>query len=338
MRNEASLEQWKILYETATRIRERKPWDKFWDMDLIGVRNGAEDDTVFFSILGRGDECYGIAVYEGFTGLNRFLMMAMQQHLNLAPECAMYYQNHLACFWGDREELTEKQRRLIKELGYKYRGKNQWLYFQSFQPGYCPCNLDGDELLRMSGHLQDLELALRCYEETGAAVDFEKGNMFLLTFEEDKKKWHCGEAPLPFTVYQYRNVLIQDEEVLAELEKVPDSGAVLEAGLSVLGLSVADRDYDRPLNPMLALLGDASSEIILKFEMVPPEESPAAKLAEIVVEYIFQHGVPGEIRVSDVIVEAGLEQICDICGITLRRVEKLSGLNSFVQSMRRMHF
>jgi hypothetical protein len=29
------------LYEAATRIKELKPWELFWDMDLIGIRNGA---------------------------------------------------------------------------------------------------------------------------------------------------------------------------------------------------------------------------------------------------------------------------------------------------------
>lgn len=48
MREEASLEQWKVLYETATRIKELKPWEKFWDMDLIGVSRGNEENTVFF--------------------------------------------------------------------------------------------------------------------------------------------------------------------------------------------------------------------------------------------------------------------------------------------------
>ena len=36
MRKEALLEQWKQLYEVATRIK-LKPWEKLWDMDLIAV-------------------------------------------------------------------------------------------------------------------------------------------------------------------------------------------------------------------------------------------------------------------------------------------------------------
>ena len=138
------------MYETATRIKERKPWDKFWDMDIIGITRGNEDDTVFFSILGRGEDGYGVSAYEGFEGLNTFLMLAMQESMNLFSEYAMYHQKCLSCYWGNREELSNAQRKTIKDLGYKYRGKNQWLYFMSFEPGYYPYNLDKDEVLRMS--------------------------------------------------------------------------------------------------------------------------------------------------------------------------------------------
>ena len=116
MRKEASLEQWKELYEVATRLKERKPWEKFWDMDLIGIRNGAAEDTVFFSILGRGGECYGITAYRGYDGLNRYLMLVMQERMNLSVDFAMYHQRNLTCYWGNRDELTDKQRKMIKEL------------------------------------------------------------------------------------------------------------------------------------------------------------------------------------------------------------------------------
>ena len=65
MRKEASLEQWKVLYEAATRIKELKPWEKVWDMDLIGIKYGKEEDTVFFSILGRGGSCTAYRFMKG---------------------------------------------------------------------------------------------------------------------------------------------------------------------------------------------------------------------------------------------------------------------------------
>ncbi len=335
MRKEASLEQWKVLYETATRIKELKPWEKFWDMDLIGIRSGAEEDTVFYSILGRGGSCYGIAVYEGYEGLNSFLMLAMQQSMNLKPEYVMFNQRNLTCYWGNRDELTDKQRKIIKELGYSYRGKNQWLYFLSFEPGYYPYNMDESEVLRMSGYFQDLELALRYYVETDIKVDFEHGNMFSFAFGKDKKTWNFGEEPLPFTSFQFGKLIITDDKLLSHIKKAPRCNAVLEAEVSVLGASVSDKKYDRPANPALSLLGDARTGTMLKFEMLEPEDDPVSVLAEILIGFIFQYGIPREIRVSNVIVEAGLKQICDVCGIKLRRVKKLQGLEEFMQEMQR---
>lgn len=338
MRTEASLEQWKVLYEAATQIKELKPWEKFWDMDLIGIRYGAEEDMVFFSILGRGGNCYGIAVYEGYEGLNTFLMLTMQQSMNLSSEYAMFNQKNLTCYWGNRDELTNEQRKVIKDLGYSYRGKNQWLYFLSFEPGYYPYNMDEEEVVRMSGYLQDLGLALRYYDDVNIKVDFESGNMFLFSFGKDKKTWNFGEAPLPFTAFQFGNLLITDEELLDDLAKASKCNAVLEADVSVMGARITDKKYSRPANPALSLLGDASSGTIIKFEMLEPDDDPIVMLAEIVVGFIFQYGAPKEIRVSNVIVEAGLEQLCNVCGVKLRRVKRLQGLDSFKQSMYRFDF
>lgn len=335
MRTEASIEQWRTLYETATNIKELKPWEKFWDMDLIGIRDGAEEDTVFFSILGRGGECFGITVYEGYEGLNSFLMLAMQQSMNLSPQYTMSQQKNLTCYWGNREELSTKQRNIIKELGYKYRGKNQWLYFLSFEPGYYPYNMDADEVQRMSRYLQDLEFALRHYDQMETDVDFAEGNMFLLTFGKDRKTWNFGQAPLPFTAFRFGNLVLTDEELLDDLARAPRCDAVLEAGVSVLGASVSDKKYDRPANPVLSLLGDARSGMMLKFEVLEPGDDPIVMLAEILIGFIFNAGVPKEVKVSNVIVEAGLEQICDMCGIRLRRVKRLRGLESFMEEMQR---
>lgn len=329
MRIEATSEQWKDLYEVTTRIKELKPWEKFWDMDLIGVIKDDDEDSVFYSILGRGGDCYGIAVYEGFEGLNSFLMLTMQQSMNLSTEYAMFNQKNLTCYWGKRDELSDKQRKMIKELGYTYRGKNQWLYFLSFEPGYYPYNMDTDEVLRMTEYMRNLERALKCYEQETEGVDFEHGNMYHIMLDEENEIISTGEMPLPFTSFQFGNLLITDEKLLSDLAKVPKCNAVLEADVSALGASVNDKKYDRPANPALSLLGDANSGAVIKFEMLEPEDDAIVMLAEILIGFIFQFGTPKEVRVTNVIVEAGLEQICDVCKIKLRRVKRLPGLDEF---------
>lgn len=337
MRKEAAIEQWKKLYEVATRLKEMKPWEKFWDLDIIGIREGAEEDTAFYSILGRGGDCYGIVVYEGYEGFNDFMMLTMKEQLNLPMEYVMFSQKNLTCYWGNRDELTENQRKIIKEMGYKYRGKNQWLYFLSFEPGYYPYNLDQDEVVRMTNYFLNLELALQCYESEQVRVDFEHGEMYYFEFGEDKKTWKFEARPLPFTSFQFGNLLITDDELLEDLKNAPKCKAVLEADIAILGISVSDKKFKRPANPATCMIADAASRMMLSCKLQEPGEDAIVALAEEMIGFIFQYGAPKEVRVSNILVEAGLEQICQTCGIKLRRVRTLRAIEEFREEMGRFY-
>ena len=37
-------------------------------------------------------------------------MLTMQQQMNLSVEYAMFNQRNLTCYWGNRDELTDKQK------------------------------------------------------------------------------------------------------------------------------------------------------------------------------------------------------------------------------------
>ena len=97
MRQEATIEEWRDLYRVGTKIKALKPWEKFGDTDLIGIQEKKEENTVFFSILGRDGDCCGVAAYEGYKGLNDFLMLTKQESMGLSMEYAMFSQNNLTC-------------------------------------------------------------------------------------------------------------------------------------------------------------------------------------------------------------------------------------------------
>lgn len=160
------------------------------------------------------------------------------------------------------------------------------MYFLSFEPGYYPYNMDTDEVLRMTEHMRNLERALKCYEQETEGVDFEHSNMYHIMLDEENEIISTGEMPLPFTSFQFGNLLITDEKLLSDLAKVPKCNAVLEADVSVLGASVNDKQYDRPANPALSLLGDANSGAVIKFEMLEPEDDAIVMLAEILIGFI----------------------------------------------------
>ena len=117
------------------------------------------------------------------------------------------------------------------------------------------------------------------------------------------------------------------------MASVKKNKMVLEIDIYPMGVSVSDKKFKRPANPTLCLIGDSVSEMMMACEMTEPDDDPMVILADKLIDFIFQCGAPKEIRVSNIIIEAGLEQICDVCGIKLRRVKKLAGLEAFIAGM-----
>lgn len=182
--------------------------------------------------------------------------------MNIPGEYAMFSQNNLTCYWGNREELSEKQRKIIKDMGYRFRGKNQWLYFMSFQKGYFPYNMDKDEVRRMTEYLELLADAAAYYRENGLKTDFEHGKMFYYSKEDGKVL--AEERELPFTGYHFPTLTLTDDELIQELRDSQKVDTVLEADLVYSGAAVADEEYDRPANPCLCLLAEAKTGMMLK--------------------------------------------------------------------------
>ena len=138
---------------------------------------------------------------------------------------------------------------------------------------------------------------------------------------------------MPFTSCQFPVLTLADEELLQELKEAPQNKCVLEAECTYSGAVVNDKKYDRPANPMLCLLAERESGMMLKAEMIEPDEDAMAILADEVVGFILTHGAPKEIHVSNVIIEAILEDVCKAAGIRLRRVKKLSAVSEFLDGM-----
>ena len=51
MATQATLEQWEELYDLAIEITKLKPWNAYWDMDLIAVETKKNEEPNFVSIM-----------------------------------------------------------------------------------------------------------------------------------------------------------------------------------------------------------------------------------------------------------------------------------------------
>lgn len=334
VREEASLEEWRTLYEAAAKIKELKPWERFWDMDLIALEEG--DDIAFAVILGRGGTCYGISIYENLEGLNDYMMLCQREEMNLSETYAGFNQNNLTCYWGDREELSEEQYQIVKSLGYKFRGKNQWLYFISHKTGYFPYNMDAAEVKRMSSYLSQLARAIQYYDEKGLKVDFEHRNMFCYSLDQKTGQWNGEEKPLPFTSYRFLHLDISNEEFAQELCEIPQEDYGLDIHIECIPASIGDEEYERPGLVRMLMLADTDTGMILGADIIRPDEFEGDALINRILSLFFDSERPREIRVCNDIMKHYLNGLCKMGNIKLKKVKKMPVFQKFIRGLERM--
>lgn len=334
VREEASLEEWKILYEEAAKIKELKPWERFWDMNLIALEEG--DDIAFAVILGRGGTCYGISIYEDLEGLNDYMMLCQREEMNLSETYAGFNQNNLTCYWGNREELSEEQYQVVKSLGYKFRGKNQWLYFISHKTGYFPYNMDAAEVKRMTSYLSQLAQAIQYYDEKGLNIDFEHGNMFCYSLDVKTGQWNGEERPLPFTSYRFLHLDISNEEFVQELCEIPQEDYGLDVHIECIPASIDDEEYERPGLVRMLMLADTNTGMILGADIIRPDEFEGDALINRILSLLFDSERPREIRVCNDIMKHYLSGLCKMGNIKLKKVKKMPVFQKFIRGLERM--
>lgn len=331
-RKEASLEEWKLLYETAQKLKELKPWEQFWTMDLIALQEG--DSIAFAVILGKGGECYGISIYEDLEGLNDFLMLCNQKSLNISQTYAAMNQNNLACYWGNRDDLSKEQYQTVKSLGYKFRGKNQWLYFISHKTGYFPYNMDQAEVNRMNTYLTQLLQAIAYYNKNKLTVHFEDGNMFLYSRNEKTGKWHGTEKPLPFTTFIYLEPdFVNYKNFEQKLREIPREDYGIDIDVECIPSPVHDDKYERPGAVRLLLLAETESSLMLGADMITPDELEGNAVINCILERIFDSGRPREIRVCNDIIAHYLSGLCKMAGIKLKKVKRISVFRKYLKGL-----
>ncbi len=330
MRKEATLAQWKDLYEVAIRIKELKPWEYLWDMDIITIMLPDREEPYYCSIMGRAGECFSIGTYAGFDAMNDFFEVV--ENPDIPPEQVLRYQNNMMCYFGNRDELTKKEWNIIKDLGLKFRGKNNWIYFHSFKTGYVPYLLDAKQVVALTEVFRQLYMALRAYIERGLQVDFEKGNTLLRKYDKTKELWYSYESQLLLPPRQYLVPVLQDDLLMARLKKQKKTGEQIEIDIVYLNVVINDKKLERPVYPKMCIVADCNNGMLIDHEMISPEDDEVEVILNTIINYILQVGKPEIIHVRDEYVEALLSDICKRTNIKTKMESSLRGIDTFVRN------
>lgn len=147
----SDLNHWKELYRLSMELKKRKPWEYLSDCDFLLVDIKNRKIPILISVMGNGGECYGISVHPTIKSVKTLVALFEEDSFVIDPlSTPIASQEALTLYFGDRDEVSKEQYQVIKDLGLKFRGRNNWVYFKSFSVGEIPRDLNDEEVLLLT--------------------------------------------------------------------------------------------------------------------------------------------------------------------------------------------
>jgi len=328
----ATHEQWEQLYEVAKSIRSLEPWDYLHESQRITLLLPGRDEPVYTVVMGSGEMTYGIGVYPGYDSLGRILKMA-ESEIDESDISAAFEQHCINLYFGDREELESKDRSVIKQLGLKFRGRNEWPYFRSMKPGFMPWYLNHDEAELTIAALQNFAMAFLTYVKQDIKVDFENGETLLRFYDSENDIWYNTVIEMPEEPFIQIKMAVTDELLIARLKKKKKGKANLGFGITYIPVPIQEKKNDRPRIPRMAVLVDMDNGRPIEQAIDEEYESIGDAIIQMFTRYIESNGRPASVAVSGEDDGDYIEDFATKLGIKIVEDERMTALGNMVLNM-----
>lgn len=335
MDREPTETQWQNLYEAAIEFKKAEPWKVLYDMDLICIENPVDKTWGYCSIMGHMGEHFAIGVYLGIEGLNG-LNTVIEKGETIPSHQLMHYQDCLMCSFEDRNELTDADRKQIKDLGLTFRGKKAWPMFRRMEPGFYPWSINAEECVYLTQAIQQVLMVVEDIRAGKVSIDMTKGKSILRYRSADRQEheWLSKKIELPYPTQTYNVTPINDEQLVGQIKKAGKMGnVVLQTDLCYSPSPVQERKEDRPYYPRLFLLADKESGMIMDVEVYENKKEDTNIVINKLINFFLDNGVPTKIQVQNNLLLAILTDLCKQTGIKLEKINQLDAVNDAVEEM-----
>ena len=323
------LSEWKELYAAATAFKKVEPWTWMYDSDVFGVLNPASGEIGYCSIMGALGELYAMAVYLGTEGLKSYRDL---QSGRISGDEAAFTQKCLMASFEDRELLHPQDLEIIKQLGLKFQGRNAWVQFRNYEPGFYPWYLTKE-------NAKFLKVALEQAHEVALMVKYDKAPLMaaskgyhlvrvprmegkLMVWETTylkprvpKKKPQQKEPPEP----------LDDIRLQRLRRKSHQPGMIWEADFFLAPMPIREGE-GRPFFPRMSIFADHDSGYVFGSNAFSNEEYRSAFQKQFYDVLDASDTLPEELWASKKEVQELIEPICTKLEITPRLVKKLAAV------------
>jgi hypothetical protein len=326
-----TLEQWRRLYQATMQVKELAPWEWMTETDVFGVQDPETKEIGFASVMGALGEHFSLAVYLGPKGLYGFWAFEDMGPDSL-PE-TLFEIHHLQASFEDRNTLTDQDRALIKELGLKFRGRNAWPMFRSYRPGFYPWYLEAAEARFLTHVLEQAVDVTPRIKEAPEILTPADEDSYLVRVPMKKKEglvWEDRIVPVPPPEPEPIR-LAMDMGLLAEMKRLPQSGASLEVDFFGVPIMIGERGT-RPSMPYMLLVVERDSGFVIGSELLQVETTLEAMWGEVSVTLLRQMArmgiVPRQIGVRSPLLLQLLQPLGEELKFKIRLITAMRSLDS----------
>ena len=295
--------EWSELFSTLKVISRLKPWEFISENQLFIIHLKNRNFPIVFQMIGQMGECPGVIMYHTRRG-QKILSNLMYESIPIVDPLSypVSQQEAAIIYFNNRDELSFEEYRLIKDLGYSFRGKHQWPSFTIFKSGEIPREFNKSEIILfercLSAFLSLLSSKVFDNRKNGHYIIGEPGieiNDEFNLYEDNQLK------PVPF-----KNKVLMKRLLKQPLEEI-------ELEISYVYTDMLN-DEDKVI-PFFMIVDDEG--LIFKGDYIENPKTLMNKIQRGLTEFIELFGRPKKIkvRVEDLYYE--LYNLCDQLEIEL---------------------
>lgn len=331
--------EWKRLYELAAELKKLAPWEWMDETEIFGVENPVTKETGFVSTMGMMGEHLSISVYLGAEGLYGF--WDFQEAGLEAEPLALFEISQLQVSFENRDGLEKQDRDVIKKLGLKFRGAQNYPLFRSIRPGFMPWFITSEEARFLIYAIeQTLDVAPRVRENPNILFAGDGDDeVYLVRVAETKNgktDWRdeMREIPPPD---EKEFIIPVSQALIDELKAFPQpKDFILEMDLFYAPTPIGEKGK-RPYFPKMLMLADSRSGIILGFQLIQPKEDELENYTET-GRHIFEslqklNARPREILVASDLLFDLLKGVNQQFSVKLRQTGDLQAIEAAKEEM-----
>ncbi len=331
---------WQKLFESTIRAKELAPWNWMGETDIFGVENPETGEIGFVSVMGEEGEHYAIAVYLGAEGLYSYWDFRMlASSVPFLPPEALLGMTHLQTAFEDRKTLHKKDRALIKNLGFKFRGENAWPMFRSYRPGCFPWYLEADETSMLLYALEQLPDLARRFETNPDLLHAIPDDNYLVRVRREKDGTQVWEDEIKYIARpKSPNIpLMMDMEALEHLKQQPKKRLTLQVDFFVFFSPVQEQE-ERPVFPHMLMIVESESGVVMASELLTPTPNMSAMWGSVpmcMAQVLARANiVPTTIQVTNPLLPSLLQPLARELNCKFRQVRSMPALEAAKESMK----